>query len=78
MKKNEARTYINIVDNAIFNCYQAFAERIKPLSSEPQLLDFYSSSKGEKNGEQLFFTVGTGLVAYALYKAPPQSNFKKY
>ena len=48
MKKNEARTYINIVDNAIFNCYQAFAERIKPLSSEPQLLDFYSSSKGEK------------------------------
>ena len=67
-KKNEARAYINNVDEAMLEYYREFAKQIKPLPLEPQLSDFYHSSEGQKNGELLFFTVGTGIAIYALYK----------
>ena len=67
-EKNEARAYINNVDEAVFEYYSVFAKQIKLLPSEPQLSDFYHPSEGQKNGELLFVTVGTGLATYALYK----------
>ena len=42
--KNEAKTYINNVDEAILEYYRAFAKKIKPLPPEPELSDFYHPS----------------------------------
>ena len=39
-EKNEPRTYINDVDEAMLEYYRAFAKQMKPLSTAPQLLDF--------------------------------------
>ena len=39
--KNEARTYIKNVDEAMLEHYRVFAKPIKPLPPEPQLSDFY-------------------------------------
>ena len=33
-----------------------------------QLSDFYHPSEAQKNDELLFFTDGTGIATYALYK----------
>ena len=65
-EKNEARAYINNVDEAMLEYYRVFAKQIKPLPPEPQLSDFYHPSEGRKNGELLFVTVGTGLATYAI------------
>ena len=35
-EKNEARAYINNVDEAIVEYYRLFAKQIKPLPSEPE------------------------------------------
>ena len=35
-EKNEARAYINNVDEAIVEYYRVFAKQIKPLPSEPE------------------------------------------
>ena len=67
-EKNEARTYINNVDEAMFEYYRVFAKQIKPLPPEPELSDFYHPSENQKNGELLFVVVGTGIATYALYK----------
>ena len=67
-EKNEARVYINNVDEAMLEYYQVFAKQIKPLPPEPQLSDFYHPSEAQKNGELLFVAVGTGIATYALYK----------
>ena len=67
-EKNEARVYINNVDEAMLEYYRVFAKQIKPLSPEPQLSDFYHPSETQKNDELLFVVVGTGIVTYALYK----------
>ena len=67
-EKNEARTYINNVDEAMFEYYRVFAKQIKPLPPEPELSDFYHPSENQKNGELLFAVVGTGIATYALYK----------
>ena len=67
-EKNEARAYINNVDEAMVEYYRLFAKQIRPLPSEHQLSDFYHPSEVEKNGELLFVTVGTGIATYALYK----------
>ena len=67
-EKNEARTYINNVDEAMFEYYRVFAKQIKPLPPEPELSDFYHPSENQKNGELLFVAVGTGIATYALYK----------
>ena len=68
MKKNEARTYINNVDEAMLEYYRVFAKQIKPLPPEPELSDFYHPSETQKNGELLFVIAGTGIATYALYK----------
>ena len=68
MKKNEARVYINNIDEAMLEYYRVFAKQIKPLPPEPQLSDFYNPSEAQKNGELLFAAAGTGIVTYALYK----------
>ena len=67
-EKNEARAYINNVDEAMLEYYRVFAKQIKPLPPEPQLSDFYHPSEGQKNSELLFVAVGTGIATYALYK----------
>ena len=67
-EKNEARTYINNVDEAMFEYYRVFAKKIKPLPPEPELSDFYHPSENQKNGELLFVLVGTGIATYDLHK----------
>ena len=46
-EKNEARAYINNVDEAMIEYYRVFAKQIKPLPPEPQLSDFYRPSEGQ-------------------------------
>ena len=48
VKKNEAREYINNVDEAMLEYYRVFAKQIKPLPPEPQLSDFCHSSEAQK------------------------------
>ena len=67
-EKNEAKAYINNVDQAMLEYYQVFAKKIKPLPPESELSDFYHPSEGQENRELLFVTVGTGITTYALYK----------
>ena len=67
-EKNEAREYINSVDEAMLEYYREFAKQIKPLPPEPQLSDFYHPSEAQKNDELLFVAMGTGIATYALYK----------
>ena len=66
-EKNEARTYINNIDEAILKYYHAFVKPIKPLPTEPELSDFYHPSENQKNGELLFIAVGTGTATYMPY-----------
>ena len=44
-EKNEARAYINNVDEAMLEYYRVFAKQIKPLPPERQLSDLYHPSK---------------------------------
>ena len=67
-EKNEARTYISNVDEAILEYYRIFAKKIKPLPLKPQLSDFYHPSETHKNSELLFVAVGIGVATYALYE----------
>ena len=67
-EKNEARTYINNVDEAMLEYYRVFAKKIKPLPPEPELSDFYHPSENLKNVELSFAVVGTDIATYALYK----------
>ena len=46
-EKNEARAYINNVDEAMLEYYRVFAKQIKPLPPEPKLSDL-SSIRGTK------------------------------
>ena len=48
--------------------YQVIANRIKPLTPEPQLTDFIHPSISQKNFELLFASVDTGVTTYALCK----------
>ena len=68
MKKNEARAYINNVDEALLEYSRVFPKQIKLFPSEPELSEFYHPSENQKNGELLFVAVGTGIATYALYK----------
>ena len=67
-EKNEARAYINNVDQAMLEYYRVFAKQIKSLPPEPQLLNFYHPSDTQKHGELLFVALGTGIATYAVYK----------
>ena len=44
-EKNEARAYINNVDDAILEYYRVLAKKIKLLPPEPQFSDFYHPSE---------------------------------
>ena len=67
-ERNQARAYIENVDEAMLQYYRVFAKEIKPLPPEPVLSDFYRPSETQKTGELLFVVVGTGIATYALYK----------
>ena len=67
-KNDEARAYINNVDEAMLEYYRVSGKQINPLPPEPQLSDFHHSSEDQKNGELLFVAVGTGIATYALYR----------
>ena len=67
-EKNEANACINNVDEGMLEYYRVFGKIIKPLPPVPKLSDFYHPSETHKNGELLFFAVGTGIATYALYK----------
>ena len=60
-ERNQARAYIENVDEAMLQYYRVFAKEIKPLPPEPVLSDFYRPSETQKNGELLFVVVGTAL-----------------
>ena len=47
-ERNEARAYIKNVDEAMLEYYRVFAKKIKPLTPEPQLSDFYHLSENQK------------------------------
>ena len=47
-EKNEARIYINNVDEAMVEHYGVFAKKIRPLLPEHELLDFYHPSENQK------------------------------
>ena len=65
-EKNETRTYINNVDEAMLEYYRVFAKQIKLLPPEPKLSDFFHPSEVQKNRELLFVVEGTGIATYAL------------
>ena len=65
-EKNEARVYINNVDEEMLEYYLVFAKQIEPLPPEPKLSDFYHPS--ETIYQLLFVAVGTSIAAYPLYK----------
>ena len=44
-EKNEARAYINNVDEAMVEYYRVFSKQIKSLPPKPQLSDFYHPSE---------------------------------
>ena len=67
-EKNEARTYIKNVDEAMLEHYRVFAKQIKTLPPEPKRSDVYHPSENQKNGELLFVLVCTGIRTYTLYK----------
>ena len=67
-EKNEARAYINTVDEAMLEYYRVFGKQIKLMPPESQLSDLYHPSETQKYGELLFVTVGTGIATYVLYK----------
>ena len=67
-EKNEARTYINNVDEVMLEYYRIVRKEIKSLPPEPELSDFSHPSETEQNGKLLFVVVGTGIATYALYK----------
>ena len=67
-EKNEARTYINNVDEPMLEYYRIFAKQIKPLPPESELPDFYHPSEAQKNGDLLFVILDTGIATYVLYK----------
>ena len=67
-EKNDAKAFINNVDEGMLEYCRVFGKQIKPLPPEPELSDFYHPSETQKNGELLYVTVGAGIVTYALYK----------
>ena len=67
-EKNEARTYINNVDEPMLEYYRIFAKQIKPLPPESELPDFYHPSEAQKNGDLLFVILDTGIATYVRYK----------
>ena len=65
-ERNQARAFIENIDEAMLEYYRVFAKKKKPLPPEPVLSDFHRPSETYKNGELLFVVVGTGIATYAL------------
>ena len=57
-EQNEARTYINNVDEAMLEYYRVFAKQIKPLPPEPELSDFYHPSENQKKWRTIIYCSG--------------------
>ena len=47
-EKNQAKTYISNVAEAMLEYYRVFAKQIKPLPPELELSDFYYPSENKK------------------------------
>ena len=47
-EKDEARAYLNNVDEAMLEYYRVFVKHIKPLPPQLQLSDFYHTSETQK------------------------------
>ena len=47
-EKNEARAYINNIDETMLEYYRLFAKKVKPLPPEPELLDLCHPSEAQK------------------------------
>ena len=67
-EENEAKAYINNVDETMLEYHRVFAKRIKSLPPEPELSDFYHPSEAQKNGEILFVVIDIVIATYTLYK----------
>ena len=65
-EENEAKAYINNVDETMLEYHRVFAKRIKSLP--PELSDFYHPSEAQKNGEILFVVIDIVIATYTLYK----------
>ena len=48
LEENEAKAYINNVDEVMLENYRVFAKQVKPLPPEPELADFYHPSEAQK------------------------------
>ena len=57
-EKNEAKAYINNVDEAMLEYYRVFAKQIKPLPPEPELSDFYHPSENQKKWRTIIYCSG--------------------
>ena len=66
-EKNEARVYINKVDEAMLEYYRVFAKQIKSLPPESQLSDFYYPSQAQKMVNYYFLQWLT-IATYVLHK----------
>ena len=66
-EKNEARAYINNVDEAMVQYCRVFAKQIKPLPPESQLSDFYHPSGAQKMVNYYFLQWLT-IATYVLHK----------
>ena len=67
-EKNDARVYMNNVDEPMLEYYGVFTKPIKLLPPDPELSDFYYPSEAQKIGKLLFVAAGTGIATYVLYK----------
>ena len=67
-EENEAKAYINNVDETMLEYHRVFAKRIQPLPPEPELSDFYHPSEAQKNGQLLFGVIDTVIATYTLFK----------
>ena len=66
-EKNEARAYINNVDEAMLQYCRVFAKQIKPLPPESQLSDFYHPSGAQKM-VNYYFQQWLTIATYVLHK----------
>ena len=71
-EKNEARTYINNVNEAMLEYYRVFAKQIKRLPPEPQLSDFIIHQRPKEMVNyyllQCMQQMCMMFAVYALYK----------
>ena len=67
-QENEARRYINDMDEAMKRYYLVTKEHLDPLPPRPELSGFYQPSEAQKTGELLFISGGLGLAGFLVYR----------